>query len=237
MALGIMQPYFFPYPGYFSLIKATDKLILFDISQYVRHSWMNRNRIIDANSLDSRYLTVSVQKSRLSTPINKTVLYNYKHWKTKVDAQLEYYRRYAPHYTKVVDFLNESLRPDFSTLSDLNIHTLKSTCAYIGLNLNYEIFSEMNLQLEPVKAADEWGVNICKAMGVDAYINPIGGQSFMDVGKYQRNHVDIKFLKYGYKPYDQGREEFIPGLSIIDAMMFNTPEELYQMLDDYQLVD
>lgn len=236
MALGIMQPYFFPYPGYFSLIKATDKLILFDISQYVRHSWMNRNRIIDANTHEGRYISVPVKKARLKTPINETRLFNNECWKEKINVHLGYYRKHAPHYNRVLDFLNETLRPEFAYLSELNIQTLKATCDYIGIDLNFEIFSEMSLRIEPVNGADEWGLNICKAMGETEYINPIGGKSFMDTRKYQNGNVDIKFLKYDFKPYDQKRDQFIPGLSIIDSMMFNSPEELYQMLDDYQLV-
>ena len=175
MKLGIMQPYFFPYPGYFSLIKATDKLIVFDLSQYVRHSWMNRNRIIDHNSDGYRYITVPVKKRKLKTPINRVGIHNGENWKEKIIAHLGYYRKYAPHYKTVVEFLHETLNIEFENLSELNIHTLKASCAYIDIDLNFEVFSEMQIHVEPVHEADEWGLNICKAMGINEYINPVGG--------------------------------------------------------------
>ena len=236
MKLGIMQPYFFPYPGYFSLIKATNKFILFDISQYVRHSWMNRNRIIDPNSNGCRYITVPVKKHKFKSPINSLAIHNGENWKEKIIAYLGYYRKYAPHYKKVVEFLHETLKDEFDSLSELNVHTLKASCAYIGIDQNFEVFSEMKINVEPVGNADEWGLNICNALGINEYINPVGGQSFMDKQKYLKNNIDLKFLEFGYKPYNQKRDEFIPGLSIIDAMMFNSPAEINQMLDDYKLV-
>lgn len=236
MKLAIMQPYFFPYLGYFSLIKATDKLIVFDVSQYVRHSWMNRNRIIDPNSNEFRYITVPLKKHKLKTQINQIRIHNGENWKERIIAHFDYYRKSAPHYKTVVEFLHETLDLEFENLSELNLHTLKASCAYIGMELNFEVFSEMKINIEPVNNSDEWGINICKAMGINKYVNPIGGKSFMNKDKYLKNNIDLKFLKFGHKSYEQKRDKFIPGLSVIDAMMFNSPAEINQLLDDYQLV-
>jgi hypothetical protein len=94
----------------------------------------------------------------------------------------------------------------------------------------------MDLELEPVEAADEWGLNICKAMGICHFINPELGQKFVNRQKYTENGIDLKFFKFGYPQYMQGNREFTPGLSILDAMMFNSPEEINAMLDVYRLV-
>lgn len=231
-----MQPYFFPYPGYFSLIKATNKWIVFDTPQYANYSWMNRNRIINCNDDNWMYFIVPLKKRPLRTSINSIVIQNEVNWKEKIISQLGYYKKHAPYYNHVVEFLRETLTSEFVKLSDLNIHTLKATCKYIGIDFNYEIYSEMNLQIEDIHAPDEWGLNICKAMGVSKFINPERGQNFIDRQKYLNEKVDIKFLEYRYPDYDQKMEEFIPGLSIIDAMMFNSPKELKVILEDYKLV-
>ncbi|NOX84347.1 MAG: WbqC family protein [Chlorobi bacterium] len=231
-----MQPYFFPYPGYFSLIKATNKWIVFDTPQYEIRSWMNRNRIIDPNHDGWMYFTVPVKKHKLKTPIYDIRLQNRENWKDKIIGQLGYYRKRAPYYKKVVEFLYETLKDEFDGLSELNVHTLRLTCAYLGIDFNYEIFSEMNLPIQPIRERDEWGLNICRAMGITEYINPERGQSFVHREKFLNNRINLQFLKFKFPEYDQKRKEFIPGLSIIDAMMFNTPAEINQMLDEYELV-
>lgn len=236
MKLGIMQPYFFPYPGYFALIKATNKWVVFDTPQYENRSWMNRNRIIDPNKDGWMYFTVPVKKHPLKSPLNSIEIQNAANWKDKIIAQLGYYKKHAPYYKVVVDLLSESFKLEFEKLTELNTHTLKVTCAYLNINFNYEIFSEMDLEVEPVNEADEWGLNICKAMGVTNFINPELGQQFVDRQKYLNNKIDLKFFEFGYPSYNQKRDEFIPGLSIIDAMMFNSPEKIKQMLDVYRLV-
>lgn len=236
LVLGGMQPFFFPYPGYFSLIKATSKWIIFDIAQYEKNSWTNRNRIINLNSDDWKYITVPVKKHKLRTSISSIEIQNNINWKEKIIGQLDYYRRHAPYYKRVVEFLHEAIKIEFKCLSELNIHTLKATCSYIGLDFSFEIFSEMGIQLEPVHESDEWALNICKAMGVTEYINAERGQLFMNKNKFLNNNINLKFLEFGFPEYDQKREEFIPGLSILDAMMFNSPAELCHMLDEYQLV-
>ena len=232
-----MQPYFFPYLGYFSLIKATDKWIVFDISQYEKYSWMNRNRILKLCNGNWMYINVPINKHPLNTAMNRIHIHNQQEWESKIIAQMGYYQKHAPYYSNVIGFLNEVLKPKFLNLSKLNIHTLKATCAYIGLNFNYEVYSKMDINIEAVNSADEWGLNICKAMGVTNFINPQGGQQFMDREKYSNNDIKLRFLEFGNTPYNQKNESFIAGLSIIDAMMFNSPSDIYQMLDNYQLVE
>ena len=236
MTLGIMQPYFFPYLGYFSLIKATNKWIVFDTPQYGNRSWINRNRILDPNSEGWIYFTAPVKKHKLASAIYSIEIQNSENWKEKIIAQLGYYRKHAPNYKTVTEFLIETMKDEFDSLSKLNIHTLKACCAYIGIDFNFEIFSEMKLPIDLVQNADEWALKICKVMGVTEYINPERGQLFIQRKKYSYNKINLKFLEYKSPEYDQRKKEFIQGLSIIDAMMFNTPDEINQLLDDYQLV-
>lgn len=236
MKLGGNQPYFFPYPGYFSLIKATEKWIVFDTPQYKKGSWMNRNRVIKLNSNDWKYFTVPVKKHELKTSIYNIKVQDCFNWKERLIAQLDHYQRYAPYYEEVIEFLHEILKAEFDRLSELNIHILKGICDYINIEFDYEVFSKMDIKIEPVHEPDEWALNICKAMGAKELINSEGGKLFMDSKKFHMNNVKLKFLEFGYTAYDQRTPEFIPGLSIIDTMMFNSPSEINHIIDDYRLV-
>ena len=104
------------------------------------------------------------------------------------------------------------------------------------MGLNVDIFSEMHLSIGDVKEPDEWALNICKALGnVSEYWNPEGGLSFYDRSKYYKAGIEIKFLSMNIQKYSQERPEFEAGLSIVDVMMFNKPEKINEMLDDYML--
>ena len=105
------------------------------------------------------------------------------------------------------------------------------------MGLNVDILSEMHLSIGDVKAPDEWALNICKALGnVGEYWNPEGGLEFYDRSKYYKAGIDIKFLSMSIPKYPQRRPEFEAGLSIVDVMMFNKPEKINAMLDDYVLL-
>ena len=95
----------------------------------------------------------------------------------------------------------------------------------------------MNLEVDEVNAPDEWALNICKAIpGADEYWNPPGGMEFFDVSKYEKAGIDIRFQKMNLHEYRQGKSEFEKGLSIIDVMMYNSPEKIHEMLDDFELI-
>lgn len=231
-----MQPYFFPYPGYFSLIKLTDFYVVFDTPQYGSRTFMNRNRILDPNSEGWTYITVPVKKHHLKTAINQIEICDEINWMEKIVSQFSHYRKRAPYYNQVIAFLMDTLNVKFKRLSDLNLHTIKAICAYIGIDFKYDIFSEMDLQIEAVTTSDEWGLNICKAMSFPEFIYPERGQLFVDREKYTNSNIKLQFLKYCFPEYNQYKNKFVSGLSILDAMMYNTASEINEMLDEYQLV-
>lgn len=233
MKIAIMQPYLFPYIGYFSLIKNTDYFVFFDTPQYIRKGWINRNRILSTNG-DVTYFTVPIQKADRNTPINKSVIsYNYD-WKVKILGQLNIYKK-APNYDKVINLVNDVFNTDTMLISDLAIKSIVKTCEYLDIDIKYDIFSKMNLVLPEVKEPDEWALYITKELGYDTYINPPGGMSFFNREKYQINDVDLQFLVQEIIQYRQNREVFIPALSMIDVMMFCSCNEINEMLCKYKI--
>jgi len=236
MKLGIMQPYFFPYLGYFSLIKHTDKFILFDEVQFIRHGWIERNRILKPTE-GWQYIKVPLQKHSRDTTIKDILIKNEQNWREKIIAQLQLYKKSAPYFFKVIGLLNDVFAQEFTSMVYLNKEALKAVCDYLKIQTPIEIYSKMELEIDPVNAPDEWALNICKAMkGVTEYWNPTGGMSFFDRSKYESNQIELKFQRVNLIEYDQKRPAFEVGLSIIDAMMFNSVEQINKMLDDYELL-
>ena len=237
MKLGIMQPYFMPYIGYFSLIKHTDRFILFDTVQFIRHGWIERNRILK-QSESWQYVQVPlIKKDGRDTLIKDIQINNSEKWKEKMLAQLQHYKKQAPYFHITMKLLNDIFSENFDDIATLNKVAIEKICKYLGIDKKIEMFSEMNIQVDEANEPDEWALNICNAIGgVDEYWNPIGGQSFFNPSKYEEAKIGLKFQVVEISTYKQKTDCFEPGLSIIDVLMFNSVEEINVMLDKYSLV-
>ena len=236
MKLVIIQPYFFPYLGYFSLIKHTERFILLDLVQFIKNGWIKRNRILKPGS-GWQYIRVQLIKHSQDTKIKDIKIQNTFDWRNKIFRQLEHYKKRAPFYRDTIEVLKAAFNIETESIVQLDAHAIKTVCGYIGVRLNVDIFSEMHLSIGDVKVPDEWALNICKALGnVSEYWNPESGLEFFDRSKYYKAGIDIKFLSINIPKYSQRRSEFEAGLSIVDVMMFNMPENINEMLDDYLLL-
>jgi hypothetical protein len=120
-----MQPYFFPYPGYFSLIKHTARFILLDTVQTRKNSWIERNRLLKPGE-GWQYVRVPLVKHSHKTRILEVQINNGAPWKRRLMAQLEHYKKRAPFYDDVTLFLHQLLARDFATIVDLNHAALRS---------------------------------------------------------------------------------------------------------------
>ena len=235
MKLGIMQPYFFPYLGHFSLIKYTDKWIVFDIVQYIRHGWINRNRILKPGN-GWQYIIIPLQKHHREALIKDIRISKDIDWKEKILGELVYYKKVAPYYQQVIRLVQDALNFKTGSIIDLNVYSLKKVCEYLKIKFNYEIFSRMDLKIGPINRPGDWALEISKALGADEYVNPPGAMEIFNREKFAQTNIKLKFLKINLEEYDQKRSKFEPGLSIIDAMMFNNPEIINKFLDNYTLL-
>lgn len=229
-----MQPYFLPYLGYIALIAEVDRFILFDTPQYIRHGWINRNQILNHQNTPV-YIQVPLVKHKRETPINQVVIRNSDAWQQKILAQLNVYKRRAPFFDEVTHILEATLQEQTDSIVELNYRLLREICSYLEINTPIEIFSEMNLELGQVNAPDEWALEICKAIKANHYINPIGGMTFFDSEKYRKENISIEFLEFIPTAYNQLNDDFVPNLSVIDAMMFNNKEVIRKQLKSIKL--
>jgi len=234
MKLGIMQPYFFPYIGYFSLIKHVDKFILLDDVQFIRHGWIERNRILKPTD-GWQYFRVPLKKHHRETRIKNIEINNNISWKKRIIAQLEHYKNFAPYYIDVISLLNQLFESDFDNIVILDKDSLIKICEYLGIETQISVFSDLNLTIETVSDSDEWALNISKAMNACEYWNPPGGKEFFNKTKFEKNNIQLCFHECKLPVYDQQRTTFMPGLSILDTMMFIKPDQINEMLDEYEL--
>jgi hypothetical protein len=233
MTLAIMQPYLFPYIGYWQLIANSDEFIFFDVVQYNKRSWMNRNRILhpDENQ-EFQYITVPIQKIQQKGLISDAVVNNTEKWKDKILGQLTYYKKIkAPHYEKTIDLLNQIFQKDFDSFLSLSIESTKVICDYLDIDLKYKVASDIDFDRLEIEGPGDWALSISKKLNASNYINPCSGYEIFDEDKYNANNIDIKFLKSNLTPYKQSRKkEFYASLSIIDILMFNSKGDIQRLL-------
>lgn len=229
-----MQPYFFPYIGYFSLIQSCDKFIIFDTPQFMRKGWIERNRILKLSG-GSAYIKVPLIKSSLDTSILNMEINNDTEWKNKIIAQLDIYKKIAPYYKPTIELVHQCLEGEHVKISKLNEKIIRKISSYLELTAEISVYSESNEIIETVDSPDEWALEICKTIGADTYINAPGGKEFFDKEKYKHENIKLLFINPVIRDYKQGKNSFEPGLSIIDVLMFNPKEIVLNMINNYTL--
>ncbi len=230
------QAYFFPYIGYFTVLKQADIMVYADCTQYVRKNWMNRNRIIGEDG-SVKYVIVPVKSSKLGTSSNEVKIDYSQQWESHILNQLGYYKKRAPYYYDVVDMMQHLFSRRYSSIAELGMESTNAVFSRLGIIKETYKLSELNIQQKGKIKADEWGIEVCKCFPeVDKFVNAPGGKAFYDTSKYDKVNLKINFIQNRLSPYDQKNDKFIPGLSIIDVMMFNSPEEIKKMLGDYDVI-
>jgi hypothetical protein len=232
MIVYAMQPYFFPYVGYFSPIKQCDVFIVVDTVQYRKQSWINRNRIISLDK-DFTYIHIPIHKKDRDSLIKDVLMTDDPEWGDIFIKQLSIYARKAPFYKQVIELVRTCLEYKTSYLSEWNVNSIIKTCEYLGIERKTSVLSNMPIRLETVNAPDEWGLFITLAVGGDAYLNLPGGVGFYNKDKYLERGIELKFIRNNITPYDQHLKEFVPSMSIIDVMMYNSVRDTNRLIDDF----
>lgn len=232
-----MQPYIFPYIGYFQLINYTDKWVIFDDTQYISKGWVNRNRILhpDINK-EWQYFTVPVKKHSRESRITDIEINDDKKWRDEFLGKLTSYKKKAPYYLETIQFVGDCINYKNSSLTDWVIYTLDKTCAYLNVPFNYSIYSGIEVDTDNINHAGQWALEISDALGADEYVNPVGGYNIFNENEFLERNIALCYLKANIKPYIQRRGNFVPGLSIIDIMMWNDKEMICEMLSDFEII-
>jgi len=234
MKVAIMQPYFFPYIGYFQLINAVDQFILFDDVQYIRHGWINRNRILKPAE-GHQYVIMPLADHDRDDLIRDIKIKEGYDWKEKIIRQTEHYKKKSPFYNSVKKLLEECFAVSETNVAYVNGFFIKNVFKYIGIDFDIRISSMMGFDYSDVHDAGEWALRISEQSGASEYINPPGGIALFEKAKFEKSNIKLSFIHPELKEYSQRRTTFEPGLSIIDLLMFNSPEKVKEMLNDYTI--
>lgn len=233
MKAAIMQPYIFPYIGYFQLINAVDEFIIYDDVNYINRGWINRNNILVAGkkSLFSIPLTGASQNKKIRDikTENKAV------WAGKLLKSLTYSYKKAPYFNDVFSLLEAMPGGELrEPVSVFNFRNIQAVCNYLGITTKL-IPSSAVFNNETLKGQDRI-LDICRQSGADHYINPPGGASLYEHELFDRENIKLNFLKTKTISYKQFSDDFVPDLSIIDVLMFNSKAEITQQLLQYELI-
>ncbi|WP_415391191.1 WbqC family protein [Porticoccus sp. Uisw_050_02] len=232
MRLGIMQPYFFPYLGHFALINAVDQWVVFDITQYTPKTWMNRNRILHPNA-GWQYVTVPLSNSSISIKTSEAKVLNLQNAKQTTLAKLAHYKKKAPYFNQVFELVNRTFDNAIDDLLvNLNVSALSAVCDYLNIKFSFQICSHLNLEYPLNLKAGDWAPHICQKLGASGYVNPLGGKEIFNVADFKKREIALYFaefsdFKYITKPY-----QYEPHLSVLDVMMWNSPDDIRNVLMD-----
>ncbi len=232
MKIGIMQPYFFPYLGYWQLIKVVDKYVIYDDVNYIKNGWINRNFILLNGQ--KHLLTLPLDGASPFELINNTKIIQNEKVKLKLLRTLSNAYSKAPFYNEIYPIVEATIMHKSLNISEALIYSIRNIVEYLDLDTEIIISSEIKKKLE-LKAQDKV-IDIVKYLEGDTYINAIGGQELYNRDDFKSDGIDLYFLKMNNISYQQLKNDFVPNLSIIDVLMFNSPEAVREMLDDYELI-
>jgi WbqC-like protein family len=228
MIVSIMQPYFFPYIGYFQLIFHSDVFVFLDDVQYIKGGWINRNRILHDGG--PRWLTRPVRKAAYHLAINQRY---YQPGAARVLRRVEAAYGNAPHFAKVFPVVADLLSFPDANVAAFNINLLTRISALLAIRRRFIVSSAM------VKDESLTGprrvVDMCHRLGATHYVNPIGGAHLYRPPHFAAAGVTLSFLQPTVPNYPQFGQEPVRDLSIIDALMFNGDGAVVRLLRKYRL--
>lgn len=230
--VAIMQPYIFPYLGYFQLINAVDIFVFYDDVNFIKQGWINRNKIL-VNGKGTLFTVpisgVSSFELIHNTEINRKM---YGVWRKKILKSITQSYSKAPYFEQVKPVIERVLGKEYQNISDLAIMSIKEVLSYLGMQKKTFISSQVFGETKGVEKADRI-IEICRKIDAQHYVNPSGGINIYDKDYFASQNITLSFIKNELPEYQQFGKPFISGLSIIDIVMFNSIEECKKMLNTY----
>jgi hypothetical protein len=219
MRLAIMQPYFFPYIGYFQLIAAADVFVVYDNIKYTKKGWINRNRMLQNGKdvmfsvpLKSDSDSLDVCERELAADFNRDKLLN----------QIKGAYRRAPYFAQTLPLVEQIVRHEEPNLFRYLHNSIVKTCEHLEIKTEIKLSSD--IAIDHTLQSQDKVLALCAATGASTYVNAIGGMELYSKISFQEKGIDLKFIKTLPYEYMQLGDEFVPWLSIIDVMMFNPPD-------------
>lgn len=230
-----MQPYVFPYVGYFHLIEASDHMVFYDDVTFIKQGWINRNRILSQG--EPQLFTIPLSKASSFELIKNIEIHPelFNNWKKKFLRTVEQSYAKAPFIGQVMPLVQGTLDSGHTRISDLAIHSIVSVYEYLKRPLQYSRSSETAAASSEMDRTNRL-IHITKEMGYNTYVNPAGGQELYTKEHFRQHGVELLFVQSQFLPHRQFNHEFVPGLSIIDLLMFNEPADMMEQFSAFDLI-
>jgi len=232
MKIAIVQPYFFPYIGYFQLINAVDKFVIYDDVNFIKKGWINRNFFLSND--EAKLITIPCIKISQNKKINEIeVGLNLKNKQNIFESLSKYYHR-APCFNDIFPMIERVINSTVKNIGEFSYNSIVEICEH--LNINTQIIKTSTIFNNSDLKREDRLINICKKTKCYHYINPIGGTKIYSKEYFQSKGIKLNFIKSKYIKYEQYTNTFIPNLSIIDVLMFNTKNQAQEYLEEYNLI-
>ncbi|WP_459201909.1 WbqC family protein [Methanococcus sp. CF] len=231
MKIGIMQPYFFPYIGYWQLINAVDKYLIYDDVNFIKGGWVNRNKILING--ESRWINLQMAGASPNKLINEIELSSDGKFNKKLLKTIELNYKKSPYFSAVFPVVKNIICNNERNLAKYLEYNILKLCEYLEIDTEIIVSSDIvkNNELKGQKKV----IEICKLLNADSYYNAIGGKELYSKDDFLNQKIELKFLKTRDFEYNQFKNKFISNLSIIDVMMFNSVDEVKFMLEQYDI--
>ena len=231
MKLGLMQPYFLPYIGYWQLMGSVDQYVFYDDVSYIKNGWVNRNRILVNGQ--PHFLTIPVHLASSYKNINETeLMVNSQFGKLIKTVQMAYSK--SPNFDAVFPIVDAILSNPDRNLGKFLEKSIRIVAEYLDIRPKFIVSSEF--EKDASLHGEDRVLQICNTLGASEYINAIGGMELYNFDRFRERGVSLSFLRTGEISYKQGRGPFVPNLSILDVMMHNSKEDIRKFLSSYTLV-
>ncbi|NCT84817.1 MAG: WbqC family protein [Comamonadaceae bacterium] len=232
-----MQPYFFPYLGHFSLIAAVDEWVVFDITQYTPKSWMSRNRVLHPKE-GWQYVNVPLSNSSISIKTHEARILDLDATRRALLGKLSHYKGRAPFYRATLGVVERTFErcQGRDDLVALNVAGLQEVCAHLQLPFRHRVCSALQLDFPTGLQAGDWALHISRQLGATHYLNPASGRDIFDPVKFAAQGIALQFLQplpfaYATPPYQHEAH-----LSVLDALMWNAPEQLLDAIRERAVI-
>ncbi|GAB2776575.1 hypothetical protein HNQ93_001936 [Hymenobacter luteus] len=220
MRVAVMQPYLFPYLGYFQLLRAADKFVLLDDVQFIKRGWINRNRIL-VNGQEHLF-TIPLEGVSQHKLIQQVQVQAEQHARRKLLQTIRQAYKKAPYFAACFPLLEQVLlSPPSLAVTDMAHASLLAVGHYLGWEP--QLYLSSALPKEPGLSGADRILAICHELKADQYVNMEAGRPLYDAAHFAGRGVELQFLRARLLPYPQAAPTFVPGLSIIDVLMQNSP--------------
>lgn len=231
MRLAVMQPYFLPYIGYFQLMAAVDKFVVFDDVNFINRGWINRNRILVGGK--EAMVTVPLAKASQNQKINEIDVVRDYPWQGKLLRTIEQSYKRAPHFEEVFPLMRTVIEAPATNLASFVTQSLVSVTDWLGIRC--ELLPTSSVYANTQLKGQARILDICRQERATHYFNLPSGKDLYDKVAFAAQGVALQFIQPLPVAYAQKTPEFVPWLSILDVLMFNGRQATSDMLKSVDL--